>query len=127
VLFAVIAIFIALLLQGRSFGRPIPLKHEIKRRSPMEHVTAIANLNRKAGHRSEVAKQYHHRLKRHLGQRYRLDPSTNDEEYVEMLGGYNSQIDKESLLRLLKRLAQPTINESELLKLSAEASKWMSE
>lgn len=125
VLFGVFAVFIALLVQGRSFGRPVPLKHEIKRRGPMEHVTAIANLNRKAGHRSEVAKQYHRRLKRHLGQRYRLDPSTGDEEYVELLAGYNPAIDREALLRLLKRLSQPAVNDAELLKLSAEAAKWM--
>jgi hypothetical protein len=125
VLFSVFAVFIALILQGRAFGRPIPLRHEIKRRGPMEHVTAIANLSRKAGHRSEVAHQYHHRLKRHLGQRYRLDPSTRDEEYVDMLASYNPAIDKEALLRLLKRLSQPTVNEPELLKLSAEAARWM--
>lgn len=125
VLFAVFTIFTALLLQGRSFGRPVPLKHEIKRRSPMEHVTAIANLNRKAGHRSEVAQQYHHRLKRHLGWRYRLDPSTSDDEFVEALAGYNPELDRESLLRVLKRLSQPMVNESELLELSAQAAKWM--
>lgn len=127
ILFAVFVVFIALILQGRSFGRYVPLKHEIKRRGPMEHVTAIANLSRKAGHRSEVARQYHNRLKRHLGQRYRLDPSMNDKEYVEILAGYNSSIDKEELLRLLKQLSRSNISEAELLKLSAEASQWMSE
>ncbi|MBI3170475.1 MAG: DUF4350 domain-containing protein [Chloroflexi bacterium] len=127
VLFAVFAVFIALILQGRAFGRHIPLKHELKRRGPMEHVTAVANLNRKAGHRSEVAKQYHNRLKRHLGHRYRLDPSMKDEDYVEMLAGYNANIDKAELLRLLKHLSQVNISEADLLKLSAEAAKWMSE
>jgi hypothetical protein len=127
ILFAVFAVFITLILQGRSFGRYVPLKHELKRRGPMEHVTAIANLNRKAGHRSEVARQYHNRLKRHLGQRYRLDPSMNDKDYVEILAGYNSSIDKEELLRLLRLLSQYNISEAELLKLSAEVSQWMSE
>ncbi|MCQ3936970.1 MAG: hypothetical protein DPW18_07995 [Chloroflexi bacterium] len=127
ILFAVFVVFIALILQGRSFGRPVPLKHEIKRRGPMEHVTAVANLNRKAGHRSEVARQYHNRLKRRLGHRYRLDPSMQDEEYVTALAGYNPAVDKEELLRLLKRLSQTDIGEAELLKLSAEAAKWMTE
>ncbi len=127
ILFTVFAVFIALIVQGRQFGRPIPLKHELKRRGPMEHVTAIANLNRKAGHIKEVARQYHQRLKRHFGQRYRLDPSMRDEDYVEALAGYNSAIDKEKLLRLLKRLTQPNVGEAELLKLSAEAARWMSE
>lgn len=127
ILFTVFAIFIALIVQGRQFGRPIPLTHELKRRGPMEHVTAIANLNRKAGHIREVARQYHNRLKRHFGQRYRLDPSMRDEDYVEALAGYNSAIDKEKLLRLLKRLTQPNVGEAELLKLSAEAARWMNE
>lgn len=127
ILFAVFAVFLALIMQGRQFGRPMPLKHELRRRAPMEHVTAIANLNRKAGHRKEVARQYHHRLKRHLGQRYRLDPSMRDEEYVDALVGYNSSIDKPELVRMLKRLSQTDIGEAELLKLSAEAAQWMSE
>jgi hypothetical protein len=127
ILFTVFAVFIALIVQGRSFGRPVPLKHELKRRAPLEHVTAIANLNRKAGHRKEVARQYHHRLKRHFGQRYRLDPSMRDEEYVEALASYNSSVNKAELLRLLKRLSEPGISEAELLKLSAEAARWMNE
>ncbi len=75
-LFVVGVIFLALLLQGRAFGRPIPLLHEIKRRGPLEHVTAIANLNRKAGHRNEVLKQYHQRVKRQLGPALPAGPVT---------------------------------------------------
>lgn len=127
ILFTVFAVFVVLVLQGRAFGRPVPLKHEIKRRGPMEHVTAIANLNRKAGHRSEVARQYHRRLKRHLGGRYRLDPSMRDEDYVESLAGYNASIDRTELLKLLKHLSQANISEADLLKYAAEASKWMME
>jgi len=51
----------------------------------------------------------------------------SDEEYVEALAGYNSDVDKEKLLRLLKRLTHPDVNEAELLKLSAEAAQWMSD
>ncbi|MBI5963719.1 MAG: hypothetical protein HY863_09615, partial [Chloroflexi bacterium] len=126
-LFVVGVIFLTLLLQGRAFGRPIPLLHEIKRRGPLEHVTAIANLNRKAGHRNEVLKQYHHRLKRHLGQRYRLDPSLDDAEYARLLSQYNSSINKDELLNLLKRLSQRNVSEGELLKLATEAAHWIKE
>ena len=127
ILFVVGTIFVALLLQGRAFGRPVPLSHEIKRRGPLEHVTAIANLNRKAGHRNEVLRQYHHRLRRHLGQRYRLDPSLSDDEYVELLSQYNPSIEKETLLKLLKNLSQWDVSEAELLKLASEATRWMNE
>jgi len=126
-LFVVGVVFVALLMQGRAFGRPIPLLSEIKRRGPLEHVTAIANLNRKAGHRNEVLKQYHQRLKRHLGQRYRLDPSLDDAEYARLLSQYNSSINKDDLLNLLKRLSQKNVSEGELLKLATEAAHWIKE
>ena len=126
-IFVGLAIFIALVMQGRGFGRPIPLLHEIRRRGPLEHVTAVANLNRKAGHRSAVLAQYHMRLKRHLGKRYRLDPSLPDAEYVRIVGNYNSAVDQKELLGLLTRLSQKNVSEGELVKLADEASKWMTD
>jgi hypothetical protein len=124
-LFSLGVIFFALLMQGRAFGRTIPLLHEIKRRGPLEHVTAIANLNRKAGHRAEVLQQYHQRLKRHLGHRYRLDPSLPDDQYVHQLTQFNSSIDGPALLHLLQRLSQKNTGEGELLKLASEAAQWI--
>jgi hypothetical protein len=124
-LFTVFVVFAGLLLQGRAFGRAVPMLHESKRRGPLEHVTAIANLKRKAGHRAEVLLQYHQRVKRQLGQRYRLDPSIPDAEYVNALAGLNSSIDKDELLILLKRLSRKNISEVELIKLASEAAKWM--
>jgi hypothetical protein len=125
VLFIFGAIFLGLLLRGRAFGRPVPLPSEIKRRGPLEHVTAIANLNRKAGHREAVLEQYHHRLKRHLGRRYRIDPSLPDKEYIETLVKFNPTLDTLALYDLLKRLKQKNVGEHEAVKLSAEASKWL--
>ncbi len=124
-LYMTAAIFVALILRGRVFGRPIPLSHEIKRRGPLEHVTAIANLNRRAAHRAPVLQQYRHRLKRHLGRRYRLDPTLPDAEYVEALARYNAALDKAALLDLLKRLAAKNTGEAEMVRLAAEASEWM--
>ena len=126
-LFVAGVIFFALILQGRAFGRPIPLQNEIKRRGPLEHVTAVANLNRKAGHRADVLHQYHSWVKRHLGGRYRLDPSLPDEEYVTQLAKYNPALEKEKLLHLLQRLNQKNVSEAEMVKLAEEASKLISE
>lgn len=124
-LFAIGAVFLALLLQGRSFGRPVPLPSEIKRRGPLEHVTAIANLSRKAGHRNAVMGQYYSRLKRHLGRRYSLDPSLPDVDYVRALAVYSPTLDQRALLHLLQRLAQKNLSEAEMTQLAAKASEWM--
>lgn len=125
ILFAVGVVFLALLFQGRAFGRPIPLPHEIKRRGPLEHVTAIANLKRRAGHRAEVLQQYRQRLKRNLGRRYRLDPSLPDAEYAETLARYNPSVDKDALLHLLVRLSQGTAGEAGFVRLASEAARWI--
>ncbi len=124
-LFVVGAIFVALWLQGRGFGRPVPLPREIQRRGPMEHVTAIANLNRKAGHRAAIMKQYHDQLKRRLGRRYRLNPSLPDPEYADSLALYNPSIDKAALLDLLQRLSNRNVGETEMVRLAREVTQWM--
>ena len=124
-LFVTFAVFIAFFLQGRGFGRPVPLPQEIKRRGALEHVTGIANLSRRAAHRSSVMLQYHNQLKRKLGQRYRLDPAMNDEEYVNTLAGYNPSLDKNELLNLLKRLKRTNLSETEMVHLAVEAAKWI--
>ncbi|HXF85930.1 MAG TPA: DUF4350 domain-containing protein [Anaerolineales bacterium] len=124
-LFVVFVVFIALFLQGRSFGRPLPLPQEIKRRGSLEHVTGIANLSRRAGHRSAVMQYYHDQIKRRLGHRYRLDPSMDDEQYVNTLATYNSSLDEKALLALLKRLKKQDISEAEMVHLAAEAARWI--
>jgi hypothetical protein len=124
-LFVAFAIFVVLLIQGRGFGRPVPLPQEIKRRGALEHVTGIANLSRRAAHRSAVMMHYHQQIKRKLGQRYRLDPGMDDKEYVNALAGYNSGLNKDELLNLLNRLKSQDIGETEMVRLAAEASNWI--
>lgn len=124
-LFVAFAIFIVLFIQGRGFGRPVPLPQEIKRRGAWEHVTGVANLSRRAAHRSAVMLQYHQQIKRKLGQRYRLDPGMDDKEYVDVLAGYNTALDKDALLSLLKRLKRKDVSETEMVHLAAEAAKWI--
>ena len=68
---------------------------------------------------------YHQQVKRKLGQRYRLDPGMDDQEYVNALAGYNPALDKDELLSLLKRLKRKDIREVEMVSLAAEASKWI--
>ncbi|MFT3892373.1 MAG: DUF4350 domain-containing protein [Anaerolineales bacterium] len=124
-LFVTFAVFLFFFIQGRGFGRPVPLPEETRRRGALEHVTGIANLSRRAAHRSSVMMQYHNQIKRKLGQRYRLDPALNDEEYVNTLAGYNPSIDKNELLNLLKRLRRKDLSETEMVHLAGEAARWI--
>lgn len=123
-LFVTFVVFIAFVMQGRGFGRPVPLPQEIKRRGALEHITGIANLSRRAAHRPAVMMHYHQQIKRKLGQRYRLDPGMDDKDYVDTLAGYSASLDKDELLNLLKRLRRQDISETEMMHLAREASKW---
>jgi hypothetical protein len=124
-LFVTFVLAIVFFLQGRGFGRPVPLPQETRRRGALEHITGIANLSRRAAHRSAVMMHYHQRIKRKLGQRYRLDPGMDDKEYVDVLSGYNPALDKNELLNLLKQLRRTDTGETEMVHLAREAAKWI--
>lgn len=125
-LFSAGVIFLGLLLAGRPFGRPVPLPQEQQRRSALEYVTALANLNRRAGHRKALMQYYHTTLKRAYGRRYRLDPSLPDPDYMDQLAHYNPALDAPALLNLLQRLAQKSFSEVQVVQLAREASDWLS-
>ncbi|MEM7030470.1 MAG: DUF4350 domain-containing protein, partial [Chloroflexota bacterium] len=97
ILYATAVIFVGLVLRGRHFGRPLPLRKTLVRRAPLEYITAIANLSRRAGHRQSIMTHYHFQLKRELGRRYRLNPTLSDEEYIRELGHLNSTYDTAAL------------------------------
>lgn len=120
-------IFVALVLRGRRFGRPVPLPQDTARRAPLEYITAIANLSRRAGHRSATLRHYSHRLKRDLGRRYRLDPTLPDDEYVAQLAELNPNLDRGALRGLLARLSRAKVSESEMIQLAAEVAEWLRE
>lgn len=124
-LYAALVIFAALLLRGRAFGRPVPLKRDITRRAPLEYIRAIANLNRRAGHREIAQRHYYLQLKRVLGQRYRINPTLPDKDYVSELVRFRPNLDGESLLTLLGRLKKQPTNEKTLVELAREAAEWI--
>ncbi len=126
-LFAAGVIFLALAIRGRRFGRPVPLPKELVRRASLEYITAIANLNRRAGHRSAVLGQYYHQVKRRLGQRYHLSPDLSDDEYLVQLATFNPNIDVDALGNLLSRLHQHRASERDLVQLAAEVADWLEE
>ena len=115
-------IFFGLLLRGRHFGRPVPLHQDISRRAPLEYITGIANLSRRAGHRTAVLQHYHDRLKRDLGQRYRLNPSLPDDQFINQLATYQPNLDTTALHQLLQKLSQTKISEAEMVQIVREAT-----
>ncbi|MFW6042430.1 MAG: DUF4350 domain-containing protein [Chloroflexota bacterium] len=124
-LYAAAVLFLAILLRGQRFGRPVPLAQEQRRRAPAEHLTAIANLNRRAGNRQAVLQSYRQELKRGLGQRYRLSPSLPDEDYVAQLHNYRPDLDVGALSRLLHNLNASDVGEAKMVQLAREVSNWL--
>ncbi|MCP5098641.1 MAG: hypothetical protein GY943_24080, partial [Chloroflexi bacterium] len=123
--YTILIIFVALLLRGRRFGRPVPLSQEINRRAPLEYITAIANLSRRAGHKTAVLRHNHDRLKKHLGHRYRLSPTMPDAEFIKQIAFYNPHIDIDELRTLLNQLSQKNVSENDMVRLAAETAKWL--
>lgn len=115
-------VFIGILLRGRYFGRPVPLRKDIVRRAPLEYITGIANLSRRAGHRTAVLQHYHDRLKRDLGARYRLNPSLPDEEFIQQLASYQPNLDTAALRQTLQKLSQTNVSESDMVQIVREAT-----
>lgn len=115
-------VFIGILLRGRYFGRPVPLRKDIVRRAPLEYITGIANLSRRAGHRTAVLQHYHDRLKRDLGARYRLNPSLPDEEFITQLAAYQPNLDTAALRQTLQKLSQTNVSESDMVQIVREAT-----
>jgi hypothetical protein len=126
-LYTALVIFVALLLTGRRFGRAVPMPQNIVRRGPLEYVTAIANLSRRAGHRQAVLRYHYQTLKRTLGKRYRLNPTLPDEEYVARLAEFNPDIDAQALRSLLAKLRRKKVSENDVIQLAAQVAACLKE
>jgi hypothetical protein len=124
-LLAGLIILFALALGGRHFGRVWNPAGNGTRRTPLEFITAIANLNRRAGNREEVLENYRYRLKRSLGQRYRIDPRLSDAVFLEQLDASNPTIDIDEVRALLDRLYHTKMSEREMVKLSADITDFL--
>jgi hypothetical protein len=122
---AVALILIALFLQGQRFGRPAAPVREIRRRGPLEYITALANLSRRAGHRQAVLEQFYFQLKRELGQRYRIDPTLPDGEYLAALAQARPDLDVRALQKLFTQFKNQRVSEKEMIQLARQAANWL--
>jgi hypothetical protein len=118
---AVVALY--LVLTGRRFGRPVPLREEVARRSSAEYVESMADLFQRSGKRDYMLRHYVSAFKRRLAKPAGISPQLPDEAFVRELARAQP-LDEAALLGLLKRLRAPAPNEASLLQLVAEADAY---
>lgn len=111
-LYSTLVVGLYIVLTGRRFGRPVPLRADVARRSSAEYVQSLAMLFRRAGKRSYVLAHYHSQLKRRLARPYGFVPPADDAAFVDELLRYRS-ITNEQADRLRTLLAQLSGNASE--------------
>jgi hypothetical protein len=122
--YAVLVVALYLLLSGRRFGRPVPLKEELMRRSSAEYIESMADLFQRGGKRSYILQHYHTAFKRRLARPLGANPQLPDEEFVRELARYRD-LDQPALLALLARLRSLRASEPDLLRSVAEADEYL--
>lgn len=119
-LYALAVIVAYLILTGRRFGRPIPLREEVTLRSSAEYVESMADLFQRSGKRAFVLRHYYTTLKRRLARPYGLNPDLDDATFVQELARY-ADIDQSALHALLNRLRRERVSEEALVRTVVEA------
>lgn len=120
ILYAFGAAAVYLIINGRRFGRVLPLPRELALRNPAEYVVAMAQLFQRGGKRNMIAQHYRRQLKRSLGKPYRINAELPDEEFIRELERFRD-VDRDSLLRVLTGLNRPQPSERTLLAWAGEA------
>lgn len=123
--YAVLAVGLFLVLGGRRFGKPIPLKAEVARRSSAEYVISIADLLQRGNKREYVADHYYTAFKRTLARRGGLNPRLDDVQFARDLQ-HARAIDQPTLLALLARLRRPSSDDA-LISAVAEAERMLAQ
>lgn len=113
-----------LLLGGRRFGRAVPLKEEIERRSSAEYVESIADLYQRGGKRAYMLRHFYTDFKRRLAQPYGINPQTDDHEFVYQLKRVRP-IDEAALLALLAQLQAAPASDADLLRVVVAADAFI--
>lgn len=116
VIFAFLVVMGYLLLNGRRFGRAMPARQTLARRTPSEYVVSMANLFRRANKRSMVLDHYRRSLKRRLGRPFHLDPELPDNRYIELLTRMRPDLNSAELERILAALRRSNMTEADLVR-----------
>jgi hypothetical protein len=118
-------LLVYLFTQGRRLGPPTPAGAPSSRRAAVEHILAMASLAQRAGHRDAIATYQKARLKRRLGQSWRVSAELDDAAFVAGLAEQGSMApDKvRELTDLLARLGARQ-DEATLVRTVAEANRF---
>ncbi len=114
-LFAGLVMFGYLVLNGQRFGRTVPVRRTLARRTPSEYVVSMANLFRRANKRGMVLQHYRHALKRRLGRPFHLNPDLPDERYLELIARMRPELDRAELAQILNGLRRTDTSEADLV------------
>jgi hypothetical protein len=125
ILLALALTLVYLGLQGRRFGRALPLPDDRLRREPVEYIQAMANLFRRSGLRSDTLGHYRAQLRRRLTERYAVDPKLNDAELVKTVIYHEPSLDEAELRRVLKALSNPRPSEADLVSAALDVDTWL--
>jgi hypothetical protein len=98
-------LLVYLFTQGRRLGPAVVGLDPHRRRAAVEHIEAMANLAQAAGHRDAIARYQKARLKRRLGQTWRVSAELDDAAFVATLteAAQLSPANAEALTALLGR------------------------
>jgi hypothetical protein len=118
--YAVLALALYLILSGRRFGRPVPLREEVTRRSSAEYVESMADLFQRGGKRAYILSHYHAAFKRRLAKPLGVNPQLPDEEFTRELARYR-ELDEQALLAMLAQLRAERLDENTLVQTVAAA------
>ncbi len=119
-IYALIVLVAYLILTGRRFGRPVPLREEVALRSSAEYVKSMADLFQRGGKRSFILQHYYKMFKRRLARPYGINPNLDDTAFVAELSRY-ANIPQNDLTTLLQRLRAHQISEADLVRAIADA------
>ncbi len=128
VLYVVLVCAAYIVLTGRRFGRPVPLRADVARRSSAEYVQSLAMLLRRAGKQAYILQHYRKELKRRLARPYGFIPPDDDAAFVRELQRYHGATDEqaERLITLLRQL-NSRANEEQLVRLVRAADAFTDE
>jgi len=121
-LYALLVTGLYIVLTGRRFGRAVPLRADIARRSSAEYIQSLALLLRRSGKQQYILNHYRMQLKRRLAQPYGFVPPDDDATFLRELLRYGSINDEQAtrLQSLLNQMRQPA-NDEQVMRLVREA------